>query len=305
MSKIMDLLNSLESETGAHGEPPAVTPGAQPIAAPVARLRALAGHFTDRYGLRENPFGDTVGLEYYFKSAAHEEAYLRLAATVRDGIALGLVTGPSGAGKTIVSQLLLQGLDRGAAQVVLALVTPEMSRMALLRELLREAGVTEMPARSRDLLELLHELMLALQREGKRLVVIIDEAHFLSSEALHVLRTLSNLESPGAKLCTCLLFAESRFLRRLEHPVHSSLATRIFHRIALRPLTEEETSQYLTFRLLVGGGRPELFDDGSRRAIFAASGGVCRNINRLAYLALDAGWRRGCERITADLVETS
>lgn len=308
MSKIMDLLNALESEAGARAESPAaavtaVTAAAQPIAAPVARLRALAGHFTDRYGLRENPFGDTVDLDYYFKSAAHEEAYLRLAATVRDGIALGLVTGPSGSGKTIVSQLLLRGLDRDTAHVVLALVTPEMGRTALLRELLREAGVSELPSRSRDLLELLQETMLGLQREGRRLVAIIDEAHFLSSEALHILRTLSNLESPGAKLCTCLLFAEERFLRRLQHPVHASLATRIFHRIALRPLTAAEASQYLNFRLLVAGGRPELFDEGAREAIFAASSGVCREINRLAYLALDAGWRRGRESVGADLVE--
>lgn len=303
MSRIMDLLNSLQGEAPARADAPALSPGAQPIAAPVARLRALAGHFTSRYGLRENPFADSVDLEYYFKSAAHEEAYLRLAATVRDGIALGLVTGPPGTGKTIVSQLLLQGLDRGASRVVLVLVTPEMGRTALLRELLRETGVTELPARSRDLLALLQATMLDLQREGRRLVAIVDEAHFLSSEALHILRTLSNLESPRQKLCTCLLFAEERFLRRLEHPVHRSLATRIYHRIALRPLSAEETSQYVTFRLLVAGGRPELFDEGARRAVFAASGGICREVNRLAYLALDAGYRRGRAVVGADLVE--
>ena len=162
-----------------------------------------------------------------------------------------------------------------------------------------------MPPRFQDLLGLLESTMIDLHRQGKRLVIIVDEAHFLSSEALHVLRTLSNLESPQQKLCTCLLFAEERFLRRLQHPVHSSLATRIYHRISLRPLSEQETAQYLNFRLLVAGGRPELFDDEARGAIYAAAGGICREVNRLAYLALDAAWRQGRESIGADLVEST
>jgi hypothetical protein len=214
MSDISDPVSTTHSGTAVQDEAPDPTPGAQPFAASVARLRAMAGRFAERFGLRENPFHDTVNLEYYFKSAAHEEAFLRLAATVRDGIALGLVTGPSGVGKTIVSQLLLQSLDRADARVVMVLVTPQMGRTALLREILREAGVTEMPTRFQDLLGLLESTMIDLHREGKRLVVIVDEAHFLSSEALHVLRTLSNLESPQQKLCTCLLFAGERFLRR-------------------------------------------------------------------------------------------
>ncbi len=185
----------------------------------------------------------------------------------------------------------------------MVLVTPGMGRIALLREMLREAGVSEMPTRYLDLLELLQSTIIELNRQGKRLVAIVDEAHFLSSEALHILRTLSNLESPRAKLCTCLLFAEERFLRRLQHPVHSSLATRIYHRISLRPLSEPETTHYLNYRLLVAGGQPELFDDEARSAIYAASGGICREVNRLAYLALDAAWRGGREHVGADLVE--
>lgn len=303
MSRIMDLLNTLQSGAPVREAAPALSPGAQPLAASVARLRALTGSFAERFGLRENPFHDTVNLEYYFKSAAHEEAFLRLAATVRDGIALGLVTGPAGVGKTIVSQLLLQGLDRSTARVIMVLVTPGMGRTALLREMLREAGATEMPTRYHDLLELLQKTMVDLHRQGQRLVAIVDEAHFLSSEALHILRTLSNLESPRQKLCTCLLFAEERFLRRLAHPAHSSLATRIYHRISLRPLSEPETAQYLNFRLLVAGGRPALFDDGALAAIYAASGGICREVNRLAYLALDAAWRGGRQSVGAELIE--
>jgi len=304
MSNRTELVNTSQPGTAVRDEAPERSPGAHSAAAAVARLRALARRFAERFGLRENPFHDSVNLEYYFKSAAHEEAFLRLAATVRDCIALGLVTGPSGVGKTIVSQLLLQSLDGADARVTMVLVTPQMGRTALLREILREAGVTEMPMRFQDLLGLLESTMIDLHRQGKRLVVIVDEAHFLSSEALHVLRALSNLESPQQKLCTCLLFAEERFLRRLQHPVHSSLATRIYHRISLRPLSEQETAQYLNFRVLVAGGRSELFDDEAREAIYAASGGICREVNRLAYLALDAAWRNGRESIGADLVES-
>lgn len=301
MSNGAENINDLPTETDTPAAA-SLSPGAQPLAASVARLRAAAGGFLGRFSLRENPFRDSVSLEYYFKSAPHEEAFLRLAGTVRDGIALGLVTGPAGVGKTLVSQVLLQGLDRSKVRVILVLVTPEMGKTALLREMLREAGVTKLPARSQNLLELLQETLIDLDRQGKRLVALIDEAHFLSSEALHILRTLSNLESPHAKLCTCLLFAEERFLRRLQHPVHSSLATRIYHRVSLRPLSEQETGQYLNYRLLIAGGEPELFDEGTRKAIHAASGGICREVNRLAYLVLDEAWRLGRGSISADLV---
>lgn len=302
MSKIIDLLTALQAERSAPSVAPAAALDPSPTLTPPARPRIAAGNFTEHFGLRENPFTDVVNLEYYYKSAAHEEACLRMAASVRDGMALGLVTGPSGGGKTIVSQLLLQGLDRSLAHVVLILVTPGMSRTTLLREILRETGVTALPALSRDLLELLQRTLIDLHRQGRRLVAIIDEAHFLSSEALHILRTLSNLESPREKLCTCLLFAEERFLRRLQHPIHRSLATRIYHRVRLRPLSEQEAAQYVGFRLLVAGGRPELFGDDAHRAIFAHSGGICREVNRLAYLALEAGWRDGSGRIGADHV---
>jgi type II secretory pathway predicted ATPase ExeA len=299
MSRIMDLLAALQAETDRPAEDAA--PAVVPVA-PGARPRAAAS-FVEHFGLRENPFADAIDLGYFYRGAAQEEALERMASTVRDGLSLGLVTGPPGSGKTVVSQLLLRRLEGSATLPVLVAAAPETGPTALLREILRESGAAALPATRRGLLEALQGRMLELRRAGRRLVILIDEAQFLRSESLHLLRTLSNLETPREKLCTCLLFAEERFRRRLEHPIHRSLATRMYHRARLRTLEAEEVAQYVRFRVMVAGGDPGVFGEDALAAIAAVSGGVCREVSRLAYLALEAGWRRGRDAVGPDLVE--
>jgi general secretion pathway protein A len=254
------------------------------------------------YRLKDNPFADAVNLDYYFRTSSQQEAYQKMYHSIHDGISLGMVTGPSGSGKTIVSQLLLEHLDPGTCRTILVLVTPRMGKTVLLREILRETGAESLPARSRDLLELLHRAVIDLHRQDRRLVILIDEAHFLSPEALHMLRTISNLEVPKKKLSTTLLFAEETFRRRLTHPSYRSLSTRMYHRASLAAMSEDETTQYINFRLMVAGGSPDLLDKGAHQAIFAKSGGICREVNRLCYLALMEGFLKNRPAVTADLV---
>ena len=209
MSKILDMLNMIQSEAAApRSTPQPDSHGKERIGFP-----SLKVSFTDYFSLRENPFRDAINPEYYFKTSSQLSASQKMFASAEEGIALGLVTGPSGTGKTMITQLLLQTLDPALCKAVLVLVTPKMGMTVLLKEILRECGVESLPSRTRDLLDLLHRTVLDLYTGGQRLVVLIDEAHFLSAQALHMLRTISNLETPTGKLCTVLLFAEDAFLR--------------------------------------------------------------------------------------------
>jgi type II secretory pathway predicted ATPase ExeA len=269
------------------------------------QLDAVPGDFVDFYGLSENPFSDAVNPLYFYKTDLHEETYIRMMLAVRHNISLGLVTGASGTGKTLVSQLVLQNLDLALYNPVLVLVTPGMSKTALLREILNELELP-VPAgpfvATRDLLKILGEHVMQLHSENRKLVILIDECHFLSAESLHILRTLSNIEVPDRKLLTCLLFAEDRFMKRLEHPSYESLRNRMYLRSQLMPLSPDECAQYVKYRLIVAGRPEPLFDPEALDALYTASGGISRQINKLGMLCLLEGFLRKRQTIHADIV---
>ena len=97
---------------------------------------APAGNFVSQFGLKENPFADCVHPAFFFRTDSHAEAYRSMMLAVDFRASLGLVTGPSGTGKTLVSQLLLQQFDEAKCRVVLVLVTPGLGKTGLLREIL-------------------------------------------------------------------------------------------------------------------------------------------------------------------------
>lgn len=267
-------------------------PLAEPTPPPVGVVPFIApGDFVAAYGLRENPFADCVHPAFFYRTDAHAEAFRSMMLAADFNTSLGLVTGPSGTGKTLVSQLLLQQLAEPKYRVILVLVTPGISKTGLLREILAELGLA-LPvgiARVQDLVRMLSNHIIELHEQGRRLVMIIDEAHLLSADCLHVIRTISNIEIPERKLCTCLLFGESRLDDRLEHPSYESLRNRIYLRAQLYPLTAADTAQYVKYRLMTAGRLADLFTPAALDALHAHSGGIPRQLNKLAMLSLIEG----------------
>jgi general secretion pathway protein A len=131
---------------------------------------------------------------------------------------------------------------------------------------------------------------------------MIDEAHLLSGDCLHIVRTISNIEVPTRKLVTCLLFAESRLDQRLTHPSYESLRNRIYLRSTLSPLSVEDVAQFVKFRLIVAGRMTELFTPAALAALHKFSGGIPRTLNKLALICLVEGAAHQRETIDADLV---
>ena len=249
---------------------------------------APAGDFMSYFGLRENPFADCVHPAFFFRTDGHSDAYRSMTLAVDFRASLGMVTGPSGTGKTLVSQLLLQHFDEPKHRVILVLVTPGLSKTGLLREILSELNLA-LPvgiARVQDLVKLLSNHIIEMHEQGQRLVIIVDECHLLSADCLHIIRTISNIETPQEKLVTCLLFGESRLAQRLEHTSYASLSNRIYMRSELRPLTPGEVTQYVKFRLMTAGRLDELFTEPALAALHECSEGICRSVNKLAMLTL-------------------
>lgn len=262
------------------------------------------GNFIDAYGLRENPFADCVRPDFYFRTDAHSEAFRSMLQAAEFKTSLGMVTGPSGTGKTLVSQLLLQHFEEPDFCFLLVLVTPGLSKTGLLREILSELGIA-LPvgvARVQDLVKQLSNHIIELHEQGRRLVILLDECHLLSADCLHIVRTISNIEIPEEKLVTCLLFGEARFVRRLQYPGYESLRNRIYFRSELQPLTAEETAQYIKYRLMTTGRLAELFTESAFKALHKHSGGIARTLNKLAMHSLIEGANRQSDRIEEEIV---
>jgi general secretion pathway protein A len=260
--------------------------------------------FMSFYGLRENPYPDSVNPAYFYRTDAHGEALERMMMVVEYDVSLGMVSGPSGTGKTLITQLLLQSLDAAKYQAVLVLVSPGLSKTGLLREILSELNVA-LPAgisHTQELLKLLSNFIIDLYHQGRKLVIIIDECHFLSSDNLHILRTISNIEVPERKLTTCLLFGEERFAARLDHPSYASLRNRMFLCSLLGAMGPEDTAQYVKFRLMVAGRVAELFDASALTAIHRYSGGVSRSVNKLCMLCLLDGFAKRRRLLNEEVV---
>jgi general secretion pathway protein A len=242
----------------------------------------------EHFGFSVNPFSDAVNPDFFYETDQHERAYLRLMATVEQDISLALLTGQSGTGKTLLSQLVLKNLDPDRYVPILVLVTPKMSKTAMLREILIEAGIKppERQCFTNTMIGLLSDYIISLHRQGRKLVIFIDECHFLSAESLHTLRTLSNIEIPEKKLLTCILLSEPRILTRLRHPNYEAIRGRIYMETALEKLSREDTEQYIKLRLLQAGGRDDLFDASGLLAAYMCSGGICRLINKVCACAM-------------------
>ena len=257
------------------------------------------------FGRQENPFTDSVNPDYFFRTAAHEEAYLRMKQCIEDDISLGLITARSGTGKTLLTQILLQELDSDKYRPALVLAYPRISRSALLRELADELDISDLPAQAslHRLINTVQEKIFELHSEGRKPVIIIDEVHFLGGDTLHLLRTLSNIETSRKKLVTILLFGEEGILKKLDKPKYRAILSRLFVRVQLRPLNTGEVEQYVKFRSLMAGGKPNLFEKDSFAAIHKLSEGVPREINRICHNALRESAGAGGESVTRKTLE--
>ncbi len=260
------------------------------------------------FRFQEHPFGDNVNPKFFFRTEAHEDAYIKMKRCIEEHVAVGLTTALSGTGKTLLTQILISELDPGRYETILVLAYPGMTRTGLLREVAVELGADSLPARApfHQLMSTVQERIMALYADGKQLVIVVDECHFLGLDALQVIRTLSNIEVPERKLVTLLLFGEEFFVQKLARPEYASIANRMFIRARLRPLTAEETEQYVKFRCLVSGGRPTVFAPDAYSLLHELSAGIPRDINRLCHTALFEAARRGKSVVDRQLLaETS
>jgi len=252
--------------------------------------------YTEFYGLREKPFSLSPDPRFLFLSDSHREALAHLLYGIEQGEGFIAITGEVGTGKTTLCRTLLQRLEPGSE--VAFLFNPQLSGLELLQAIDAEFGLETEGKTRRELLDQLNRFLLTKRQEGRRVLLLIDEAQNLEREALEQVRLLSNLETDTTKLIQIILIAQPELDAMLERPELRQLRQRINVRWRLRPLSQSETRDYVRHRLRVAAGGPrEIFTDFALREIHRRAGGVPRVINRLCDRALLAGYAEGAKEI--------
>jgi general secretion pathway protein A len=252
--------------------------------------------YTSFYGLSEKPFSLTPDPRYLFLSAPHREALAHVLYGIEQGEGFIAITGEVGTGKTTLCRTLLQRLEKDTE--IAFLFNPTLSGKALVRAISQEFGLDTRGKTRSDLTDQLYEFLLETNRKGRRVLLIIDEAQNLEANTLEEIRLFSNLETTTSKLLQILLFGQPELDEKLESHELRQLRQRISVRWKLRPMTLEETLEYVRHRLAVASGSDrEIFTERALREVQRRSRGIPRLINLLCDRALLSGFAAGCAQI--------
>ena len=261
--------------------------------------------YLEYYGLKEAPFSITPDPRYVFLSERHRDALAHLLYGIGKGGSGGFVqlTGEVGTGKTTLCRLLLEQLPEHTR--VALVLNPKLTPIELLETICEELKleIGERRGSLKGLVDTLNAYLLDAYAQGLRVVLIVDEAQNLSTDALEQIRLLTNLETPTQKLLQIILLGQPELRDKLGDTELRQLAQRITARYHLTPLDRAETEAYVRHRVAVAGAARLPFSRLGLRALYQRSGGVPRLINIIADRALMAGFAREQDSIGERLVD--
>jgi len=241
--------------------------------------------YLEHFGLNEPPFRITPHTDFFFDGADRGATLEALVYSILNDEGIVKVSGEVGSGKTMLCRVLMERLP---AQVeTIYLTTPSLGRDEILYAIADELGLEFSQGRMSVALRELQEHLIRLYGEGRRVVVLIDEAHAMPEETLEQVRLLSNLETSRHKLLQIVLFGQPELDAALARPSLRQLKDRITHSFRMRPLSQAEVARYLSFRMRAAGYRgPDVFAPKAVALIARASDGLTRRINILADKSL-------------------
>ncbi len=260
--------------------------------------------YLEHYGLDREPFSNAPDARFYFNSEQHGQALLRLMYAVDSNKGLAVLVGGVGTGKTTLARRMLDNLpeERYESSLLVMVhsgITPEwiLTRIAL------QLGVIDPAGDRLKLLRQLYSRLLEIEEEGRRAVVLIDEAQMLHSrELMEEFRGLLNLEVPGKKLLNIVFFGlpELEDCLVLDEP----LAQRVAVKYHLKSMAVETSTSYIKHRLQVAGARHMLYADDVIPLIHRYAGGVPRLINTICDNCLFEAYLRKLKEVDIKIVHS-
>lgn len=255
------------------------------------------------YHLSRKPFQLNSDSDFFFKSEVHKRAlaYMRYGITQGEGFIV--ITGRPGTGKTMLIKQLVSSINREKVTLGL-IVSSQVGADDLLRVV---ASTLNIPYEGDDkatMLDRIERFFVEQHIKGKRILLIVDEAQNLPKHSLEELRMLSNFERSGKTMLQIFLVGQKQFNKTLALPEMEQLRQRVVATYQLKSLNEEQTKNYILFRLKRAGWQhsPE-FEEDAFPLIFDHSKGVPRKINTLCERVMMFGFLDELQTIDAAIIQ--
>jgi MSHA biogenesis protein MshM len=284
------------------------------------------------FGLKEAPFTLTPNTHFFLKSETHQQGLDMLLVALKNKEGFIKISGEVGTGKTLLCRKLLNALDNNyiSAYIPNPHFSAESLYCVLADELAGELAASQKRARQLDrehekkeensqaifsqidgyfnqnvtgekhvlALQRINECLIQLAKDGKQVVLIIDEAQSMPDETIEALRLLTNLETESEKLLQVVLFGQPELDLMLQRKHLRQLQQRITFQHCIQPLSRKEIEQYISHRMLLAGYRGgRLFEAKAITQLTRASKGIPRLVNILCHKALMSAYGKGSKRV--------
>ena len=255
--------------------------------------------YNEYFGLKDTPFSIAPDPRFLYMSGQHREALAHLLYGLNSEGGFVLLTGEVGTGKTTVCRCLLDQIPDNSS--IAFIFNPKLTVDELLATICDEFGIKypDGTASIKIFVDLINDYLLKSHAEGRKAVLIIDEAQNLSSDVLEQLRLLTNLETNQCKLLQIILLGQPELKEKLEQPELRQLSQRIIARYHLDSLPKKDVGAYVAHRLSVAGLQKKLFPDSTITKLYQLSGGIPRIINVLCDRALLGTFTQGGNRVSS------
>ncbi len=260
-------------------------------------------NYLDFYKLNEEPFSSAPDIKFYYNSAQHSKALVRLMYAVDSMKGLALLIGDIGTGKTTLARRMLDSLpEEEYESALLVIIHSGITADWLLKKIAMQLGIPDPSENKIALLSQLYGRLNELYEQHKKAVVLIDEAQMLKTkEMMEEFRGLLNLEAPDRKLITFVFFGLPEIEENLL--LDSPLAQRVALKYRLESFNYESTEAYVKHRLGLAGNKDEIFAPEAIEKIHAYSKGIPRRINIISSNALFEGFLVKAKVIDSKIID--
>lgn len=257
--------------------------------------------YTTHFGLRHRPFRSTPDSTSYYPATNHEQALARLHHAIQDEEGMILLTGGPGAGKTLLCHCLLERLGE---EVSSSFITNSHlnDRTSLLQAILYDFSLPHEGGSEQELRLVLTDYLLKNYSEGRKTLLIVDEAQNLAVDLLEELRLLGNLEGKQAKALQIVFVGQPELLETLRTPALAGLNQRLVTRIHLEPLAANEAADYVIQHLRAAGGSPaKIISEEALEIVVRGSQGIPRLLGQAAQQSLLVAFMAGAGSVDAEV----
>jgi general secretion pathway protein A len=257
--------------------------------------------YLNHYNLNLKPFEESPDPNFFWLSEKQQDALACLNYCIQENKAFLLLTGDIGTGKTSLINYFL--FKNKIDAIVTTISNPDLTIPAFFKLLSKKFKMSNYFKTRGDFLIQFENFLHTSYSEGKKVILIIDEAQGLNQQLIEQIRFLSNIERKDVKLITTFLVGQNEVIKLIKKKKNKALNQRIAVHYAIEPLTESETQKYILHRLRIAGSVEEIFSPDTINEIYSFSKGYPRLTNTICDRALFTGYVLGIKKIDRQIIK--